>query len=49
MPTQTKVRHSWNSGVQRAFSGLEQAPQAVWELGTRGADNAKNFIKEQMK
>lgn len=49
MPTQTKIKNSWNSGVQRVFSGLEQAPQAAWQLGTRGASNAKDFIKEQIK
>ena len=49
MPTQTKLRHSWNSGVQKAFSELDQAPQAMWDLGARGANSAKDFIKEQMK
>lgn len=49
MPTQTKIRNSWNSGVQRVFRGLEQAPQTAWELGTKGASNAKEFIKEQIK
>lgn len=49
MPTQTKLRHSWNCGVQKAFGELERAPQTAWELGTKGADTAKNFIKEQMK
>ncbi|KAK2565240.1 hypothetical protein P5673_011187 [Acropora cervicornis] len=49
MPTQTKIKQSWNSGVQRAFSGLEQAPQTAWELGTRGAHSAKTFIQEQLK
>ena len=49
MPTQTKLRHSWNSGVQKAFSELDQVPQAMWDLGARGANSAKDFIKEQMK
>lgn len=49
MPTQTKLRHSWNSGVRKAFSELDQAPQAMWDLGARGANSAKDFIKEQMK
>ena len=49
MPTQTKIKQSWNSVVQRAFNGLEQAPQAAWELGTRGAHSAKTFIQEQLK
>ena len=49
MPTQTKLRHSWNSGVQKAFSELDQAPQAMWDLGARGANSAKDFIREQMK
>lgn len=49
MPTQTKIKQSWNSGVQRAFNGLEQAPQTAWELGTRGAHSAKTFIQEKLK
>ena len=49
IPTQTKLRHSWNSGVQKAFSELDQAPQAMWDLGARGANSAKDFIREQMK
>ena len=49
MPTQTKLRHSWNSGVQKAFSELDQAPQAMWDLGATGANSAKDFIREQMK
>ena len=31
------------------FSGLEQAPETAWELGAKGASNAKDFIKEQIK
>ncbi|XP_068743756.1 uncharacterized protein [Montipora capricornis] len=49
MPSQTKIKHSWNSGVQWIFSGLEQAPNSAWELGTRGAHNAKSFVEEQLK
>ncbi|XP_027058316.1 uncharacterized protein LOC113685061 [Pocillopora damicornis] len=49
LPTTTKIRQSWNSGVQSVFGGLEQVPVAAWELGKKGASNAKEFIKEQMK
>lgn len=49
LPTTTKIRQSWNSGVQRVFGGLEQVPVAAWELSKKGASNAKEFIKEQMK
>ena len=49
IPTQTKIRNSWNSGVQRVFSGLQQAPQTAWEMGTKGASDAKDFIKQQIK
>ncbi|PFX22366.1 uncharacterized protein LOC111334341 [Stylophora pistillata] len=49
LPTTTKVRHSWNTGVQRVFGGLEQAPEAAWVLGKKGISSAKDFINKRMK